>query len=111
VTSAPRWSVLDFGWSDFRKTGQYPIIGCPEGDADPHHIVPRSHAGSSDDERNLLNLHRGHHEEWHQIGREAFLAKYTRRLKPSDIFKIRLAAELETEAKLLAGPAVDAEEA
>lgn len=83
------------------------IRGCDETDADPHHIVPRSHARSSDDERNLLNLGRRHHDEWHRIGREAFYAKYAGRLCPLDQKKILLAAELEIVAKLAEREVID----
>jgi hypothetical protein len=94
--------------ADFRAT--HPgcaVLGCSEGDADPHHIIPRSHARSSDDERNLLNLHRGHHDEWHTIGREAFLSRYGKRLSHANLLKIKLAAEIEAEAALMGRPAIE----
>lgn len=76
------------------------ILGCRStGDIDTHHIRKRS-AGGGDQDENLLRLHRVEHDEWHRIGREAFLAKYARRLAPLDLLKIRLAAEYEATAAL-----------
>jgi hypothetical protein len=90
------------------------VLGCANGDADPHHIWERGEGGGagggSDDHANLLALCRLHHDEWHRpaMGREGFLAKYgARRLPPVAILKIKLAAEMIVESKLMGRPAID----
>ena len=76
------------------------LINCSgSGEIDTHHITKRS-AGGSDDASNLIRLHRREHEEFHQIGREAFADRYSRRLRATDMMKIRLAGRMESEAKL-----------
>jgi hypothetical protein len=90
------------------------LLECPNGNADPHHIWERGAGGSggSDDWSNLMPLCRGHHDDWsHLGGREGFVAKYGRRLSNTILLKIRLAAEMEAEAKLADRPAVDLDDA
>ncbi len=83
------------------------ILGCRSyGEIDTHHLRKRS-AGGSDADENLLRLHRAEHEEYHRIGGEAFRAKYASRLKPTDLLKIRLAVEMEADAKLAGREVVD----
>lgn len=83
------------------------ILGCRSyGEIDTHHLRKRS-AGGSDADENLLRLHRAEHEEYHRIGGEAFRAKYASRLKPTDLLKIRLAVEMEANAKLAGREVVD----
>lgn len=96
--------------AEFRATHQRcAVLGCPNGDADPHHIWPRGRGGP-DETFNLMPLcpgPLGHHEEIERIDAEAFAAKYASRLPPIYLLRIKHALVAEAEKKLADRPAID----
>lgn len=96
--------------AEFRATHQRcAVLGCPNGDADPHHIWPKGRQGP-DETFNLMPLCSGpfgHHEEIERIDAEAFAARYASRLPHVYLLRIKHALAAEALKKLADRPAID----
>ena len=96
--------------AEFRATHtRCAVLGCPNGDADPHHIWPRGRGGP-DETFNLMPLcpgPLGHHEEIERIDAEAFAARYASRLPHVYLLRIKHALAAEAEKKLGEREAID----